>query len=256
MGNNLPSRTIYVRRLMHGSSESKNADTKHIYESTSVPKMVTVDDLLVTDDNNIIYRVANKIKVSDYPLIKSTHSKGMTYLMKLVLLTKENPRFLEEIETHVTNNPMSLEETNHKGWTPLMIAAANTNTVSSVETVAKLIELGANYNANKTMFKKHRLSPLMVAVAYAGTTSNFETVKLFCEQPKLKKHEKYYQKNAMDYTHLYVVGFAVFTVNPSVEVINYLIEKGFYCGNVEDKILALQNAYNIRISRDKSIVAS
>lgn len=183
------------------------------------------------------YSFARKLK-SAYiqPLYKS---RGMTHLMLLVLLTKEHPDLLPTIEDYIKHHPKELEKLNGAGWTPLMLAVANTQSCSSLETVELLLNCGAN--VNHTGNKK---TPLMIACAYAGTTSSFETVKLLCDNPNININAYYqaYHDNVMT-----ALSFAVYTEKPNIDVVNLLIQLGIRKSKYMDKdILMLQHSYMIK----------
>ena len=67
--------------------------------------------------------------------------------MTLVLQTDEYPEFLKKIKHILDKNPKEINKTNELGWTPLMLACINSNTVSTIETVELLLSFD-NINVN------------------------------------------------------------------------------------------------------------
>lgn len=116
-------------------------------------------------DTNPLYR---------YACSTATKSKGFTKLMKWVLLTKEYPEILEEIEKLIKSNSEILNKQNAKGWTALMLACRNTNTWSSELTVKILINAGANLNLQE----EDGYTSLMFAVSNSGRDSSEFTVQM------------------------------------------------------------------------------
>ncbi|AYV81996.1 MAG: hypothetical protein Homavirus1_26 [Homavirus sp.] len=193
------------------------------------PQPVTLESLSNNNTNT-------SYLITDYKW--NQHSKGLTYLMKLVLLTNKNPELVYDIEDVVNDNPAELHKKNRIGWTPLMLAVANTTTMSSIETVKKLLELGAN--PNSTSYKK--LSPLMVAVYNYGYGSDLETIKLLCSLQNIRINQYHYKyinntvivENALTY--------AVNGLKKDIKVIDYLIKNGAVVLNNDDvKVLIVQN---------------
>lgn len=231
-----------------GSEYSKHDPLNVTYESLSCadPKAVYV-----------MRDVNDPRRKNYYQYYRIPHkSAGMTFLMKCVLLTKERPELLDRIRDYVTRHPDQLNKKNKKGWTPLMIAVANTNVSSSLETVKLLLELGANVNRQSST----SLSPLVIACYLAGTTSNFETVKMLCEDRNIKIHQSCrFIDNRMDDSYN-ALTFALQGDNPNINVINYLIQRGVKKDMwIDDNQIArLQRSYTFdtfdaRSTRDKEI---
>ena len=128
---------------------------------------------LLNDMNNEISDPDPNI---EYPCSQYTNSKGFTKLMKLVMMTGKNPDIIIDIKNMIKHNKNMIDIKNEKGWTALMIAARNSNTVSNIETVKILIDAGADLN-----LKNNRQSTaLMLANDYIGDSSE-ETIKLLIE---------------------------------------------------------------------------
>ncbi len=70
-------------------------------------------------------------------------STGWTKLMKWVLLTKENPIIEEKIKELVVTHPKEINKQNSDGYTALMIAVLNLNTLSTPTTINTLLRAGA-----------------------------------------------------------------------------------------------------------------
>ena len=83
----------------------------------------------------------NCIKSIEFPCSSLTTSTGFTPLMYLVINTKEYP----ELNDLIVNFRSTINQQNIKGWSALMLAARNSNTVSSIETIKILIELGFSF---------------------------------------------------------------------------------------------------------------
>ncbi len=142
-------------------------------------------------------------------------SSGFSILHKWVLLTKKYPHVEDIIEKYLKfcgGRPVN--ETNVQGWTPLMLAVRNCNTLSSERTVFILLHYGANIelqnsegdtalilasrysrndsseniietlinigaNLNSQNYKM--LNALMCAITYVNSTSKLSTVKLLID---------------------------------------------------------------------------
>jgi len=104
-------------------------------------------------------------------------SKKFTILMKWCLMTREHPELHEHIIDYLKNNPEEINKTNSCGWTPLMLSARNSNTVSTERTVEILLEHGASVNKIDVFQKK---TALMYASSYSNSDSTERTVQLIC----------------------------------------------------------------------------
>lgn len=72
---------------------------------------------------------------------------SMTKLHKWVLMTKEYPYLEKKIKEHCQQHPEDINKfTEDRTFTPLMLAALNLNSVSTINTVQILLESGANPN--------------------------------------------------------------------------------------------------------------
>src|SRR5437868_9319589 len=81
-----------------------------------------------------------------YACSPTSMSTGFTKLMKWVLLTKANCDLIINIKVLIEENPSVLDKQNDGGWTALMLACANIETLCSEPIVQLLIDAGANPN--------------------------------------------------------------------------------------------------------------
>ena len=114
---------------------------------------------------------SKEIEYNCSPNIKST---GFTKLMKLVITTGEHPENNLAIKKILMNDKKTINATNDKKWTALMIAARNSCTTSNIETVKILLNAGADVN----MQDSQEWTALMMAIRNIDNDSNMETVKL------------------------------------------------------------------------------
>lgn len=107
---------------------------------------------------------------------KMTSTSGWSHLMKLVLMVKKNPEAMMIIKSLIIDKN-KLSKYNNAGQTALMIACANSNTYSNIETVKMLIDAGADVN-----FRNNRnITALFKSCQYSNTSSNVETVKMLID---------------------------------------------------------------------------
>ena len=76
-------------------------------------------------------------------------TRGLTYLMKLVLLTKKYPQLVKKIELY----RHQINQKNKRGFTALMIACINLNEYTVLETIDELIKNGANVNERNEIYR-------------------------------------------------------------------------------------------------------
>ena len=124
-----------------------------------------------------------------YHVLANIKSTGLTHLMKLVLCAKYGGRCIDMIKEKIKENPNIINEQCAEGWTPLIIACANSNTYSSIEIVKLLISY-PNIDVNKQ--ENSGGTPLMGAYTHSKTYSNIETIKLLLDHPNIdiNKHNK------------------------------------------------------------------
>lgn len=101
-------------------------------------------------------------------------SKGMTYLMKLCLMTIKYPHLNDKIDEYLSDNKEELNKQNACKWTALMLACANLDTWSSKETIKILLKNNANVNLQND----NDLTALMFASINPDNISVRETIKL------------------------------------------------------------------------------
>ena len=108
----------------------------------------------------------NEVDVPDisqvYHCDPTTSSYGFTVLHRKVLTA-----------TLHQDDIVDVNETTDNNWTALMMAARNSRTVSSLETVELLLAAGADVN----MQNDEGCTALMLASENSDTTSSLETVK-------------------------------------------------------------------------------
>ena len=110
----------------------------------------------------------------EYPCSENTYSTEFNHLQKCVILTSEF-KFLEEyIDLYLTEHPETINHKNEKGWTTLIIAARNSNCMSTERTVEVLLNHGADINLQE----KDGWTALIFAAANSCTDSSEKTVEL------------------------------------------------------------------------------
>jgi ankyrin repeat protein len=104
-------------------------------------------------------------------------SKDFTILMKLVLMTREYPYILSEIIRICDEDHTIINYQIENGWTALMIAACHTDNVSTEETVALLIKLGADLNIQDNLFKRTAL----MMITDSNVKSSENTIRILID---------------------------------------------------------------------------
>jgi hypothetical protein len=193
------------------------------------PQQVKHDDIYDFDEE-IIYQCAPKGSI--FP----NEAKGMTYLMKLVLLTREHTEIHTTITEYIKEYPIELEKQNSEGWTPLTLAIANSNTCSTYETVKLLLDNKADVNGWTT-----KLKPLFVATYFAGSSSTVDVFFLICSQSGIV-YNIFYEKGTFRPTRVPIIEVAVYSRTPSISIINYLVLKGCYVYGYSTPISIFQRA--------------
>lgn len=214
---------------------------------------VTLSNLNLTNDLNTEYRVIYRpdpMKVISTLDNEDRHTKydinvpynvtatNMTYLMKLVLLTKDNPNLIDTtMIEHIKENKNEIHKINSNGWTPLMLAICNVDSVSSVKTVKRLLEYGASPNS----YSDKMISPLMIA-AYIG---NIEVVKMLCNHKDIILNQIYYNscKSSGRVSSENALSYALYSSNNDIQLINYLVLQGVQVRyECQIPLLLVQNA--------------
>jgi ankyrin repeat protein len=104
-------------------------------------------------------------------------SKGFTLLMKLVILTREFPDLDCYLVSYCKQNPEEVNKKNDKGLTALMLAAANSTTLSREKTVDILIAADADHD-----IRCHdECTALIYAVRYHAISRSETTIKMLIE---------------------------------------------------------------------------
>ena len=107
----------------------------------------------------------------------NTKSKGFTLLMKLVLLTEDNPEIEKWLEQNISLFKNQINQQNAKGWTALMLSALNIRTKSSEKTVELLIKTEAKLDLQNDNGE----TALMLVARFSGIYSTENTVKILLE---------------------------------------------------------------------------
>lgn len=104
-------------------------------------------------------------------------SIGFKLLMKLVLLTKKNNEAIPLIRKLLNENPNTINQINSQGWTALMLAATNSGTCSTENTVQILIDAGAELNLQIST----GWTALILAARNSNRCSTENTVKMLID---------------------------------------------------------------------------
>jgi ankyrin repeat protein len=110
----------------------------------------------------------------EYDCSPNTKSTGFHLIHRLVLNTKQYPELNNYISDMIDNNHELLDIPNSAGWTPLILASRNSNTLSSEITVELLIKKQANINAQTF----NGWSSVMIASQYSNSESSHNTVRM------------------------------------------------------------------------------
>lgn len=147
-----------------------------------------------------------------YYMTDEIRSCGFTYLMKLVVMTREHPKLIKNIKKYRT----IIDSKNDQGWTALMFACFYSSDVSSIKTVIELINCGASVNLKN----RNGWTALHMACRYSNTHSSVDTVKLLI-------HNGAQINNLCDYGSSPLMISARNTNNgSSIETVRYLISRG------------------------------
>jgi ankyrin repeat protein len=122
------------------------------------------------------YQGINVDPLTEYQCIPCEKSKGFSILHYLTIKTRVNPEYLNLIKNLVAEHPEELNKKNAKGYTALMLAAANCSFDSTLETVKLLIELGAQLDIQRC-----GSTALILAARYAGQSSSHKAVQLLID---------------------------------------------------------------------------
>jgi ankyrin repeat protein len=98
------------------------------------------------------------------------------------MLTKQYPELQKEIEKIINENPEEINKKNYYGFTPLMLAASNSNIYSNTDTVKLLL---CHPNTNINIKDSEGCTALMRVASHCNTYSNIDTLKLLLSYPKI-----------------------------------------------------------------------
>lgn len=98
-------------------------------------------------------------------------------LFGLVLGTGKNPEYHDILRDYLAKNPEKVDTKNTKGFTPLMLACCNSDTLSTEETVKILIEAGASTNAVSKMLN----TALLLSCYHIGRGSTEGTIRILLQ---------------------------------------------------------------------------
>lgn len=107
-----------------------------------------------------------------YKCYRDVSSSGFTPLMHAVMSNN-----LDEIKRIICNCPEEINKKNDRGWTALMLAAANSRADSSEEAVRLLIDAGCDLDLQE----EYGYTALMHAVRFSNTNSSEATVKMLID---------------------------------------------------------------------------
>jgi len=103
--------------------------------------------------------------------------RQLTELHRFVMLTNKEPRYNAIIKNLIATFPEYLNAKTDAGHTPLMLAALNVQTHSSIETMTILIDAGADIDATCS----NDWTALMYATKYSNISSSVEAMKLLLD---------------------------------------------------------------------------
>lgn len=169
-----------------------------------------------------------------YPCSKLTKSSGFTHLHKCVMKTHLYPELNEYIDLYLQMNPDKINEVNTKGWTALMLAARNSTTFSTIETVRILLK----YQADPNLANKTKRTALILSSRYSNCDSSDETVKLLLEN---KADVNFKDKNGYDALY-----YSCYHANSSssIKTVELLLQNGANPNQIiDDDDVMIENLY-------------
>lgn len=129
--------------------------------------VICEDDLRMLENNDL-----NAI----YDCSRIRACAGFTLLHKLVLLTKKYPKLNDVIKEYIALYPEEINKVNERKWSALHLAARNSNTKSSIETVEILLKNGSIIDA-----QANTGDTVLILAVHTNDGSNIETVKLLLD---------------------------------------------------------------------------
>jgi hypothetical protein len=131
---------------------------------------------IITDDD--IHAIPDPEEY--YWHLPTTRSKGLTLLMKYVMLAREYDWLHDIIKDYIKNNPNELNKCTNLGYTALIIASSLSNFTSTERTVKLLIDAGANVNL-QTGLLFNNFTALQLAAMYSNRYSTINTVQMLID---------------------------------------------------------------------------
>ena len=109
----------------------------------------------------------------EYDCTNKVKCAGFTPLMVIVMNTGKYPELIDEIKNYT--NIINVQ--NNIGVTALMLASRHSNTLSSLDTVKLLLELGADVNIKDN----NEYIALLIVSMYLDSDSSFETFQMLVD---------------------------------------------------------------------------
>ena len=192
--------------------------------------------LMQTQFNNEEPDYVNPNKI--YMCSPLTKSYNFTFLMKLVLI----PDYYTTTDFELAIKTSNVNAQNKIGWTALMMACRNSNTVSSNNVVKLLLDSKADPNITSNW------TPLMLSSKYSNSESNIETIKL------LLKYNANINTQSEDGCTALILASKYSNSTSNIETIKLLLENGANV-NLQDKngLTALMHVYE-SVTKDHKII--
>jgi len=120
---------------------------------------------------------------------KDDDCAGFTKLHRYVMLTRDEPIYIIKIKKLLSKYLDLINMQNNRGWTALMLAAANSTRYSTLETVELLLDIPGINLEIPTLIGGN--TALGLATGFVGLTSNLETVRLLLSKGANIGHVNY-----------------------------------------------------------------
>ena len=131
-----------------------------------ISKILNIPELEYLFDNNDI----NKY----YQCSEFVKSKKFTHLQKCIINTRKYNILNKYIKIYLKYNIEELNKINDEGWTALMLAVRNSNTLSTEKTVKILLKYSPDINIRT----KDNITALILAVINSNQSSTLKTVHM------------------------------------------------------------------------------